>query len=179
MLEDLLLKNKPSILKKWFDLILDTYPHDTQKFLKSQKNPFTNPVGNTISQGMEHLFEELIHGIDPERTSGFLDQVIRIRAVQGLSPSQAISFMPHLKKVTRDALWKDLRDRGVFEEYLVFESRVDDMSLMAFDIFVQCREKLLEIRANELRNRTKRLLKKTNLFHELEEEEQNAQTNKQ
>jgi hypothetical protein len=171
MLEKLLAEKRPAVLKKWYEIILATYPDDTRKFLKSQKNRFANPVGQTISQGIEDIFQGLLHGIDTEETSAFLDNIIRIRAVQGFSPSQATAFIFDLKKVIRDEIGGEIRrQKTVLDEFLLLESRIDELGLLGFDIYMKCREKLYEIRANEMRRRTDRLLRKTDLFHELPEQ---------
>ena len=103
-LDDLLSGEKAAILTRWFDLILAGYPSDSQRFLKKQKNPFANPVGTTIQRAMEALYEELLKGKGPERLSTFLDHMIRIRAVQDFSPTQAIEFIFQLKEVIREKL---------------------------------------------------------------------------
>jgi hypothetical protein len=114
----LLLENKQKILKKWFDLISETYPPDTTSFLKGQKNRFDNPVGYTISEGIEVLFEELLRGVDYDRVSPFLDNIIRIRAIQDFTPSQALGFVFLLKKVIREELANEIREHQMFEELL-------------------------------------------------------------
>ena len=98
-LNNLLSQKKAAITKKWFTLVIETYPSDTAKFLKSQKNPFANPVGRTIYQGLETLFAELLKGIDYETITSSLDPIIRIRAVQNFSPSQATGFIFFFKNV--------------------------------------------------------------------------------
>jgi hypothetical protein len=54
---------------------------------------------------------------------------------------------------------------------LALESRIDSLALFSFDIFVACREKLYDIKANELRNMTFRLLQKVNVSDEDEGKE--------
>ena len=44
-LGDLLLRNEAAILKRWFNLILETYPADTAPLMRKDKDRFTNPVG--------------------------------------------------------------------------------------------------------------------------------------
>ena len=56
-LNNLLAQRKTAIIKKWFALAIETYPSDTANFLKSQKDPFANPVGRTIYRGLEALFD--------------------------------------------------------------------------------------------------------------------------
>src|SRR3989337_4275038 len=101
---DLLAEKRASILGKWFDLILQDYPADTANFLKGQKSRFANPVGATIVEGIEGLFEQLLNGMDAAKVSVFLDNIIRIRAIQNLTASQAVAFIFLLKKVIRDDL---------------------------------------------------------------------------
>lgn len=176
-LEDLLQKNKPVILEKWFHLILDSYPADTAKFLKSQKNRFANPVGHAISKGIEDLFEGLLKDEKTEAMSAFLENVVRVRAVQNFSPAQALNFLFLLKNIVRDDLGKEIRQNDLFTELLDFESRIDGLGLLSFDLFLKCREKIYEIRSVELKNRTYRLLKRANVLHELEVEEVETRDN--
>ncbi|MEW6409109.1 MAG: RsbRD N-terminal domain-containing protein [Nitrospirota bacterium] len=164
-LKNLLLEKKSSILRKWFDMIVETYPPETAIFLKNQKNRFANPVGYTISQGIEHIFEELLNEVDSDRVSPFLDNIIRIRAVQDFNPSQAIAFIFLLKKVIREEMESDPefnsgREKGLAEELLALESKIDDLALLSFDIYMKCREKIYELRANEVKNMTFRLFTK-------------------
>lgn len=167
----LLLEKKPRILKKWFDLILETYPPDTTSFLKRQKNRFDNPVGYTISEGIEGLFEEFLQGTDSDRVSPFLDNIIRIKAIQDFTPSQAISFIFLLKKVIREELANEIREHQMFEELLTLESKIDELTNISFDIYMKCREKIYDLKANELRNMTFRLLERANLITEIQEQE--------
>ncbi len=167
----LLLEKKPKILKKWFDLILETYPSDTANFLKGQKNRFDNPVGHTIFEGIEGILEELLQGKDADRIPSFLDNIIRIRAIQDLSPSQAVSFIFLLKKVIREELANEIREHQMHEELFMLESKIDELISISFDIYIKYREKIYKMRANELLNRTSRLLKRSNMFKELEVED--------
>ncbi len=170
-LKNLLNEKRSAILKRWFDLILETYPPETALFFKNKKDQFTNPVGYTIFQGVESLFDEILQGIDSEKVSLFLDNIIRVRAIQDFTPSQAISFLFLLKKVLREDLDRQIRENGIAEELLVIESRIDNFALLSFDIFMKCREKIYELKAMELSNQTYTLLKKAKLIVDLEEQE--------
>ncbi len=171
-LESLLSQKKSAILEKWFQLIVETYPADTSRFLKREKDRFANPVGQTILQGIEALYEGLLRGADPKEASPFLDQIVRIRAIQNFSPSEAVAFIFDLKKVIRKELDAEIRGKRIStEEMLSFESRVDALANLSFDIFMECREKVYELTANQLKNRTFRLLERSNLISEIPERE--------
>lgn len=155
--KDLLLKKKEAIIEKWFDLIIDSYPPDTAHYLKSQKNRFTNPVGYTIHTAIEGLFDELINPSDSARITAYLDNIIRVRAIQDFSPSVALNFLFLLKEVVRLELKDELYKHDLFEELLMFESWVDGLLKESFDIYMNCREKIYELSANEVKNLTYRL----------------------
>jgi hypothetical protein len=161
-LEKFLSEKKPAIVEKWFHLVLASYPADTTNFLKTQKDPFTNPVGHTIHQGVEKILNELIHGIDIERVSPFLDSILRVRAVQDLTASQAVSFIFSLKSVIREEMERDRNFSLPLDELRELDSRIDSLALASFDVFMKCREKLYEIKANELRRMTFRLVQRAN-----------------
>ncbi len=175
-LESLLLQKKSTILERWFNAILDTYPPDTAKFLKAQKNQFANPVGSMISEGIEGLFEGILNRMDPEKVSPFLDKVIRIRAVQDLTPTQAIAFVFVLKRLIREELESDIQKHQLSDELLFIESRIDDLALLSFDIYMKCREQVYELRTTEWKNRLFRLLQKADLLYEIEEQKPDSKS---
>jgi hypothetical protein len=166
-LKHLLKENRSRITKKWCDALLSTYPEQSQKFLRKQKDAIANPIGMTISQGLESIFDELL--IDPksDEISLYLDNIIRVRAIQDFSPSQAVSFMFELKDIVREELNTEVGQEGVSEELLSFESEIDGLAMRCFDIYTQCREKIFEIRVNEVRNQSARLLKMAGLVCEI------------
>ena len=167
---DKILERKQSVLeKKWFELTAQTYAPDTAEFLKSNTDPFANPVGGTMLSGLKVLLDQLIHGMDPETITSQLDPIIRIRAVQNFTPSQATAFILSLKKILRENLAKELRDSRIASEFVIVESKIDQLCLMAFDIYMQCREKIFQISANETKNRTFRAFERAGLISEIAE----------
>ncbi len=177
MLRDSLTRKRSSIVKKWFELILETYPEDTSKFLKKEKDPFANPVRHTILQGIEGVYDELLkEGESPEALNDFLDKVIRIRSVQDFSPSQALSFVFSLKEVIRKVLGKEIRENHLHDQLLLLETRIDALALRAFDVYMGCREEMYELRVNEvkrMREQALRLLERTDrVFQKRKENEE-------
>lgn len=163
-LKNLLIAKKSAILKKWFDAVADTYPDNTSGFLKKQKAQFTNPVGYTLAEGLEGLFEALLKGMIADTVKTFLDSIVRIRAIQEFTPSEAVSFIFLLKKIIRQELGNEIQQPGVNDELISFDSSIDDLALYSFDIYMNCREKIYELKANEARNMTFRLLQQAKLI---------------
>ena len=69
-----------------------------------------------------------------------------------------------LKRAIRDTVGKEVQERSMYDELFTLESRIDSLALLAFDIYMQCRERIFEIRADEVRNRTFRLLEQAHLI---------------
>jgi len=160
-------------LERLFQLILETYPEGTSRFLKQEKDRFTNPVGYTISQEIEALYDGLLQEMNSDKLAVCLDNIIRIRAVQDFPPSQTIALIFLLKKAIREELASEITENRVFEELLKFEARIDKLALLAFDIYMKCREKVFEIRVNEAkaeRERVLKLLERINLTMENQSE---------
>ena len=166
-LNDLLTNKRSRLLKIWLDLLIEDYPADTKRFLRKQKDQFANPVGHTISREIENLFDALLPAIDPDSVSPILDRIIRIKAIQDFYPSQALSFIFLLKSVIRKELETEARKNQLADELLAFESKIDAVALLAFDIYMKCREKLYEIRVNETKTQVSRLLQRANLISEI------------
>ena len=158
-LKNLLTKKKTAILDKWLNLILDTYPGDGAEAFKRNADRFTNPVGYTISKEIDTLYEELVHDMDCNKLHASIDNIVRIRAVQDYSPSQATAFIFLLKKAIRNEVTTELREDQLFNEYMEFESRIDELALFTFDIHMMCREKIYELKVNEIKNEKGMLVK--------------------
>lgn len=173
ILQKLLIKNKKALLNRWFDLIIESYPPETSQFLKNQKDRFQNPVGFTISKEIEAIFDELVGGEPQQKVvSDFLDRIIRIRAVQDFSPSDAVGFIFQLKTIIRkEAQKQEEADQAqLSKELLEFERAVDRLALLAFDIYVSCRQKVFEIKADEMKRLYANILKRSDYFTDLEAE---------
>jgi hypothetical protein len=168
-LEDLLVNHRSNIIKKWQGIILASYPEDTQGFLRKEKSRFANPVGHMIHRDIEALYDEVVKASDKDRMASCLDNIIRIRAVQDFKPSHAISFVLELKKLVREELEGSPVENGLWDELHAFETRVDDIALLAFDIFCKCRQKIYEIRVKEVKNQVGGLLRRANLVCEIPE----------
>lgn len=161
-----------SILVKWSQLILDTYPADTANFLQHERDRFINPVGYIISQEIKVIYDELLHGMDLEKLTASLNEIIRIRSVQDFTPSQATGFIFMLKQAVWEELASEIAANPTSKGLLGFESRIDRLALLAFDIYMKCREKVHEIRVNEVaaqREMALRILDRTNATGEIGE----------
>lgn len=163
-LEHRITNHKKQIANDWFAILAGTYPPDTTRFLKTNKDTFTNPVGGTSRRTLEAVLDALIENAEPDYLARQLDALIRIRAVQTMfTPSQATAFILDLKKVVRNTLKTDLQDADLQAQLLKFEERIDRLLLIAFDIFVRCREKIYSMKATEEQSKIYRAFERAGL----------------
>jgi hypothetical protein len=154
MIREALIKKKSVIVSTWIDSILNTYPSESAGFLKSQKNQFSNPIGYTVSVNAEKIFDEIINDRDLNKIKLLLDDIVKMRAVQDFSPSRAVGFVLLLKKLIHDLLGESLKNQIMLEEFLNIESFIDRAALIAFDSYMESREKIYSIRLNEIKSKS-------------------------
>lgn len=169
---ELLQSRRKEILKGWFKIIAESYPEQTAHFLRTQKDPFQNPVGAAIETQSEAIFDQIIEGVDRDKVTPFIDRIVRIRALQNFSPSQAMGFILDLKKVLRQVVAKSQLGPQAWEELLSVEDEVDRTACVAFDIFMSCREKLFELQAQEVKSMYYMALKKADIVYPLPQQEE-------
>lgn len=148
-LGDLLRRKREQLVQEWLARIVETYSAHTAHFLVNEGDPLRNPVGHALKQGLPILLDAVAGTLDVARAGPGLEDIVRIRAVQDFTPSQAISFVFLLKPIVRSAAGKQPADGLAADDLQALEDRVDRLALLAFDLFVNCREKIFAIQAEE------------------------------
>jgi hypothetical protein len=160
-LRQLLSAHRPAIVERWRDEVLGTYPADGASFFRAERDDFRNPVGKAVLRSLEVLFDHLAGTVDEQVACKALDDLVRIRAVQGFTPARALGCLLKVKAIVRDELGED-----VVRDLADFEAHVDELLLRAFDTFVTCREKVFSLRVQEARAQVFSLLRQAGLVVE-------------
>ena len=149
-LEQLLSQKRASVLKRWFDLIAENHPSATSPFSRGN-DEFANPEAHITARETDALYGELLQDcMDPTKVCISLDNILRIKAVQELSPGQAVSFIFLLKQAITEELGREI-EKSRLGQWFEFEARIDKLASMAFDIYMQCREKIYQLRIKEIK----------------------------
>jgi hypothetical protein len=145
------LKNhRENIVERWVEYTLSTYK--SSAFFLKEKDMFANPVGGNVRQALEKLFLLLVENADSKEFVAPLEQIMRIRSVQEFTASQAVAPIHAVKHITRDILAADKDASGLVNDLYDFEFAVDLAVLAAFDIYMQCRERLYMVRIKEIKS---------------------------
>jgi hypothetical protein len=140
-------ERKQAVAQEWLDLIFCSYPSQSTEFLLHETDCFRNPVGKTLRDAIPMLVDELFGDMDSAKVCQAMEDVVRIRAVQNFSAREAVGFVFLLKGIFQQELPVDAAIR--FE----LDSRVDEMALVAFDLYEQCRAKISNIQVSEAKRR--------------------------
>ncbi|HBI16103.1 MAG TPA: hypothetical protein DDY20_11410 [Desulfobulbaceae bacterium] len=149
-LSEALQEKKKQILSIWIDRTLNSYT--SSDFFKRSQDHIANPVGANIRAGLTTVFELLLQEAAPEDYTTALDQVVRIRAVQDFTPSQAVVPFLELKWVVRQVLADDKKTSSLIQDLAKLECEIERVALAAFDIYTTCREQLHQVRVQELKS---------------------------
>jgi hypothetical protein len=149
-------------VRRWLDYALATYAKDAAATFEREKDPFANPVGDCLRKGTQGIFDALLNGQDAGTIRKSLHEMVKVRAVQEFSASQAVGFVFQLKRAVREALGKDAADPALASDLADFDEHVDRVGLTAFDIFVACRQQVWELRIREVKRQVSWIVEKIN-----------------
>jgi len=152
MLDRKIEEHRDEILGRWIEGVIDHYPEETGKFLRTQSDRFANPVGASLREGLTELLDGVFRGADPDELTSALDRVIRVRAVQEFSPSAAVGFVFDLKDLLREVTKGAGTDAACSLDAI--DDRIERLGLHAFDVYMSCREQMWSIRMQEIRNQS-------------------------
>ncbi len=146
-----LLKEKEErILTRWQSVLLGSYPESAARFFQNKGARFTNPVAYALEAGIHEVWNALLEGKTPQELALALDSLLRLRATQELSPSQAVGFILKLKGILQEEMFT-VGQPPEAEALFALEEWIDALALLAFDGYVRCREQIFELRVRELR----------------------------
>lgn len=159
-LSGLFSRDRKFLIKAWIAKALETYPPKTSEIFKNQKDQFANPVGATLLRSLEGIFDQLLLETSTEDLSTHVEELVKVRAVQDFTPSGAVSFLLDLKKIIRKHCGREISESGLESALFAFEERIDLVCLLAFDLFMKQREKIWQLKSQELEQRASYLLRK-------------------
>ncbi len=153
-------------IRDWFEAVIATYPAESASFFRDTKDQFSNPVGATLRRGVREIFE-VVSGdsFDPDKAREALLPVVKLRAVQEFPPSVAIGFLFELPRIIARGMRRNDHETRRFLERV--SRNLEQAVLMAFDIYMDCKTKVFELKARQSRNQVGKLLVKKGLVDDL------------
>lgn len=169
-LKELMIQRQSALCGRWLDALLADYGEETAAKWRREKDPFANPVGHFFRTGAPKLIEAISSDGEHEAAAAAaLEPIVKIRSVQDLAPSRAVSFVYMLRDAVRAEFAAELA-QGVHDaELAVVERRIERLALLAFDVYVRCRDQVFRLRQEELKRSVASLLRRWHGADELPE----------
>ena len=173
-LADLLEKGRALLTARWTDAANAAYPFAATGLIRSSRDPFVNPTGVRGQAAAEALLTAILAPAwDSEPLRMPLEEFIRARAVQDMPPADAVGVVFCYKQIIREYLSLEniFIDWEMRRHIAVLEERVDIAALLAFTLYVQCRENLFTARLEDMRRRHNQFLRLAKKYGKASSEE--------
>jgi hypothetical protein len=162
-----LLESRGEIIRaEWFRAALAPFPESATRFFSSEEDEFRNPVGRTLAGCNRVLLDWLFSKAGDDTMRAALREIARILSIQEFPPSKVLAFIFAIKDIVKREVESVSEPSDFSGEVALFETRTDRLALFAFDEYLECREKIYEIRTNEVKARTFKLLERAQRLQE-------------
>ena len=149
-INQILHEKKQQILSRWQSSAFSCQNHDLLRGQK-QEQRFSNPIAYVIEKNTREIYEWLIKDEKDGDLFTPLEEICRFRAVQDIKPAEALRFIYALKQIIRDELMDEIQNSDVKAQLWDVDQRIDEIGLLAFNIFSDYRAKIYEIRIDEIK----------------------------
>ncbi|MGC8643958.1 MAG: RsbRD N-terminal domain-containing protein [Isosphaeraceae bacterium] len=155
-------QKRAAIATRWLAVALSAYPAPAAELFQRERDPFANPVGAALRVGLGAALEALVQGREPTDVAACLDDILKMRAAQDLTPTQALSLIFSLKEISRAELQGDGRGSVFSSELAALDKQIDQLALAAFDRYVGHRGRIYELRVREVKRSVSVLVERMN-----------------
>ncbi len=164
-LKSVLSAHEKALTDAWFERMLLAYPEASRKYFARVQKEFTNPVGANLYHSLEALCHELLKE-EPNSDAVYdhLQMILRIKAVQEVDASKALSFVPAFKQIIQRECAAEIKD-GVIQlpDLLAFFDELDTVTLFAFNLYMESRDLIYDMRLAQIKE-TNDILVRANLL---------------
>ncbi len=144
-------ENRQPILSKWQLAAMRSYANHDGLIGQKQAGRFSNPIAFVIEKSTEEMLDWLIKVESNLDLFTPLQEICRLKAIQDFKPAEALTFIFALKEIIREQLEDENETTYWAVELLDVDKRIDEIGLLAFDIYSDCRAKIYELRMNEIK----------------------------
>jgi hypothetical protein len=160
-LREILVERAEALCERWVAAILAEYGAGTAIRWGRERDPFANPVGHALRAAVPRLYQAATGaGAPGEGAASALEDILRIRSVQEMAPSSAVRFVYRLRDVIRAELAEELAAGDHHQGLAELDARLEQLALLAFDVYVRQRETIFRLRQEELKRSVASLLRR-------------------
>lgn len=135
------------ILSRWQKAAMSPYEQSVLKGASGTQERFADPMSYLMLENTAKIWQWLLQTHEDLDPVQFLEEICRLKAVQEPRPSKALSFIFALKQIIREELGYP-NENGA-EMIKDLEQRIDELALVAFDIYAEYRAKIYQLKIAE------------------------------
>lgn len=156
---DKIKQEKDTLLQKWVDKYYAAYPLGSTGFIRTSTDKFKNPIGIITQTSLSTLYDAAIgEDIEFSDVHNALNELVKLRAVQEMPPSRAVGPMAQLKTLFKEEVFDSLVKNNnnskvlqeIFEGFFTVAARIDSLLLLSMDLYSADREKVFNLRVEEI-----------------------------
>jgi len=158
-------EHSSAIRKSWFKALVSEYPEESARHIGSSTDEFANPIGHVIGEVADSMVKGLAEGAPASELAERMFPLIKIKAVQSFTPAEAMNCLLALKRMVLSRL----KTSGHEDAEAIAASvdlLFDEMLCLCFNLYCQCRDKLHEVKEDELKRNLFMLLKRSGALDE-------------
>lgn len=126
-----------AVAERWLARALEIYPATARASLATHRDPFRDPAGHLLRENLRLLTRQLLGPMNRDAIERSVDAVVRLRAVQNFTASEAIEFVFALRSAAGEIPGATIAP---------LQERIDQLALIAFDAYMGCREQIYALR---------------------------------
>lgn len=150
-IQALLEEKREEILQQCTRETLENHSLEFSRFFQKKNDQFMNPIGFNVASSLAAIFDHLTGKDTRVSLDRTLDDIVRVRAVQDMAPSMAVSFPFSMKRAIQDTF----QAAGIVpdaQEYQALNEQIDEITRKSFDIYMKCREQVFQIKLDEIKS---------------------------
>jgi len=153
--------HRETVLFQWKKESMEMFPEQSRNVMQVKTDPFSNPIPHALGKGIEMLVGDLCEDEENNLEKG-LANLGRLLGVQDMPPSQSLSFFFKLRPLVYK-LASRKRSKSIFPDDELHELQlwVEQKMLRLFDQFMIHREKIYQMKGDEIKQRNYMLLRKS------------------
>ncbi|MDY6820717.1 MAG: hypothetical protein SVN78_03725 [Deferribacterota bacterium] len=162
------LDKKNKILDDWFNHLISHYDDNKLDYLEKERDPFLNPVKYIFKSALGSIFSYIFEDEELDLVSQDIEKLIKLLALNGPKASEVLGLFVFFKQHINALFMSSFSLEEKIDEYNEITNIFDNLLLKIFDMYVQCREKIYEIRVNEIKRMTFPLLERSGLIERID-----------
>lgn len=146
-----LYEKRQQVLSQWQSAAFDAYGGNIALLRNKPEGRFSNPVVYLIEKATGEIFDLLIKPENDQILTVSVNEICHLMAIQGSKPSRAISFIFALKQIIREELKDENGANYWAAEMVEIDKIIDEIGLLAFDIYSDCRAEICDLKVSEIK----------------------------